>query len=228
MIFPLGPLVNAASVIIGGGLGLFLGARLPERVRLIVFQGIGMCVLVLGIQGALKTANPIIMIFSIAIGSIVGELLDLETRLANLGDNLKKRVSSNDPRFTEGFLSASVIFCVGAMSILGSFEEGLGNGRNIVYTKSMLDGFTAMAMASALGLGVVFSSLTIVVYQGLLVLFASLLVGCLTPAVMTELTATGGIIILGIGINMLELLRIRLANMIPALVVVVILSSVCI
>lgn len=228
MIMPIGPVVNAISVIVGGGLGMILGARMPERVRVIVFQGIGMCVLLLGIQGALKTANPIIMIFSIAIGSIIGELLDLETRLAHLGDNLKKRISSSDPRFTEGFLNASVIFCVGAMSILGSFEEGLGNGRSIVYTKSMLDGFTAMAMASALGLGVVFSSLTILIYQALLVLFASLLVSWLTPAVMTELTATGGIIILGIGINMLELLRIRLANMIPALLVVVILSYVCI
>lgn len=228
MILPLGPLVNALAVAVGAGLGMLLGSRLPERVRLIVFQGIGLCVLIIGIQSALKTANPLIMIFSIVIGSIIGEVLNLEDRLANLGDVLKKRFSSSNPHFTEGFLSASVIFCVGAMSILGSFEEGLGNGRSIVYTKSILDGFTAMAMASALGLGVMFSGAVIVVYQGLLVLFAALLIHWLTPAVMTELTATGGIIILGIGINMLELLRIRLANMVPALLVVVILSYVCI
>lgn len=228
MILPLGPLVNALAVATGAGLGMLLGSRLPERVRLIVFQGIGLCVVIIGIQSALKTANPLIMIFSIVIGSILGELLNLEDRLANLGNVLKKHFSSSNPRFTEGFLSASVIFCVGALAILGSFEEGLGNGRSIVYTKSILDGFTAMAMASALGLGVLFSGAVILVYQGLLVLFASLLIHWLTPAVMTELTATGGIIILGIGINMLELLRIRLANMVPALLVVVILSYMCI
>lgn len=228
MMLPLGPLVNALTVAAGAGLGMLLGARLPEKVRQIVFQGIGLCVLVIGIQSALKTTNPLIMIFSIVIGSIIGELLTLEDKLAGLGEVLKKRTSSANPHFTEGFLSASVIFCVGAMAILGSFEEGLGNGRSIVYTKSILDGFTAMAMASALGLGVLFSGLTVLLYQGVLVLFASLLIDWLTPAVMTELTATGGIIIIGIGINMLELLRIRLANMIPALLVVVILSYVCI
>ncbi|MEG2173077.1 MAG: DUF554 domain-containing protein [Desulfovibrionaceae bacterium] len=226
MLLPLGPLVNALAIFSGACIGMLLGARMPERVRQIVFQGIGLCVLIIGVQNALKTAYPLIMIFSIVLGSVIGEMLNLEDRLSHVGDTLKQHISSANPRFTEGFLGASVIFCVGAMAILGSFEEGLGHGRNIVYTKSILDGFTAMAMASALGLGVLFSGFSVLIYQGLLVLFASLLIPWLSPPVMTELTATGGIIILGIGINMLELLRIRLANMIPALLVVVILSYV--
>lgn len=228
MVMPIGPLVNALAVVAGATLGMLLGSRMPERVRLIVFQGIGLCVLIVGIQSALKTANPLIMIFSIGVGSVIGELLTLEDRLGNFGQWLKKRISSSDPHFTEGFLNASVIFCVGAMGILAAFEEGLGNGRSIVYTKSIMDGFTSIAMASALGLGVVFSSLTVFIYQGLLVLFAGLLASWLTAPVMNELTAVGGVIILGIGINMLDILRIRLANMIPALLVVVILSYVCI
>lgn len=228
MVFPLGSLVNGLAIAAGGLAGLLLGARLPERIRLILFQGLGLCVMVLGIQAALNTARPVIMIGSIVIGSVTGELLRLEDRLGRLSELLKARLRSSNPRFTEGLLSASVIFCIGAMGILGSFEEGLRGSRDIVYAKSIIDGCAAMAMASAMGIGVAVSGAAVFLYQGLLVIFAGALSVVITPPVMTELTAVGGVIILGIGINMLNLLAIRLANMIPALVVVVILASVLI
>ena len=225
MVFPLVSLINGLAIAAGGLAGLLLGARLPERIRLILFQGLGLCVMILGIQAALGTTHPAIMIAGVVIGSVAGELLRLEDRLACLGDLLKTRLRSSNPRFTEGLLNASVIFCIGAMGILGSFEEGLRGSRDIIYAKAIIDGCAAMAMASALGAGVLFSGAAVFVYQGLLVLFAGALSTVMTPPVMTELTATGGVIILGIGINMLELRAIRLANMIPALVVVVILAS---
>ncbi len=226
MIVPIGPLVNAAAVIGGGVIGMLLGARLPERVRQIVFQGLGLCVLLLGIQSALKTGNPLILIFSVLTGSIAGELLHLENGIESLGNKLKTRLKSSNPRFTEGFVTGSVIFCIGAMAILGSIEEGLQGERNIVYTKSILDGFASIALASAMGLGVACASIAVFVYQGALLFGASMLQSMLTPTMINELSATGGILIMGIGLNLLELVRIPLANMLPSLVVVVILVSV--
>ena len=226
MVFPFGALVNALAIAAGGLAGLIMGARMPERVRCIVFQGLGLCVTVLGVQAALGGTRPALTIGSIVAGSIVGELLRLEDRLASLAESVKNKVRSSNPRFTEGLLSASVIFCIGAMGILGSFEEGLRGARDIVYAKSIIDAFAAMIMASAMGVGVLFSGVSVFIYQGLLVVGAGALSGLLTPPVMAELTATGGIIIMGIGINMLGLLQIRLANMVPALVFAVALALV--
>lgn len=226
MVFPVGALVNALAIAAGGLAGLALGARMPERVRCIVFQGLGLCVLVLGIQAALEGTRPALTIGSVVAGSIVGELLRLEDRLAALADTLKARLRSSNPRFTEGLLSASVIFCIGAMGILGSFEEGLRGSRDIIYAKSIIDAFAAMIMASAMGVGVLFSGVSVFIYQGLLVICAGALSGLLTPPVMTELTAAGGIIIMGIGCNVLGVTQIRLANMVPALVFAVILALV--
>lgn len=225
MVFPVGSLVNALAIVAGGLGGLLVGARMPERMRQLVFQGLGLCVVVLGVQSALAGTRPVLTILSIVGGSIIGELLRLEDRLSALGDALKARLRSSNPRFTEGLLNASVIFCIGAMGILGSFEEGLRGTRDIIYAKSIIDAFAAMIMASAMGVGVLFSGVSVFVYQGALVLGATVLSGILTEPVMTELSATGGVIIMGIGINMLGLLQIRLANMIPALVLVAILAA---
>lgn len=224
MTMPLGPLINAGAIITGALLGIALGARLPERMRTIVFQGLGLCTLVIGMQMAFKTAAPIILIFSILIGGILGEALRLEERFLKLGERLKAMLKSGNPRFTEGLVNATVLFCIGAMAILGSFEEGLRGDRTIVLSKSIMDGFAAVALASAYGLGVACAALPLFVYQGALVLFAGFLQPWLGPELMNELTATGGVMVIGIGINLLNLTQIRLTNLLPALPLVVILS----
>ncbi len=164
MVFPWGALVNAVAIAAGGLAGLALGTRMPERVRSIVFQGLGLCVLVIGTKSALEGARPALTIASIVAGCVVGELLGLEDKLALLADKLKARLRSSNPRFTEGLLSASVIFCIGAMGLLGSFEEGLRGSRDIIYAKSIIDAFAAMIMASAMGLGVLFSGVSVFLY----------------------------------------------------------------
>ena len=183
---PVGAVVNASGIALGGLVGLAFGSRLPERVRTIVFQGLGLCVLVIGFKMALPTQNPLIVIFSIVIGSVIGELL-----------------------------------CIGAMAIIGSFDEGLRGDRAVVLSKAIIDSFAALAMASAYGLGVLFSALPVLIYQGSLTLLAGSLQQWLDPATMTELTAVGGTLIIGIGLNMLEITHISLSNMLPSLLVVV-------
>ena len=212
---PLGAIINALGITIGSLVGLAFGARLPERVRAIVFQGLGLCVLVIGFKMALLTQNPLIVIFSIVIGSVAGEMIGLEARLIRVGDWLKGRLKSSNPLFTEGMVNASVLFCIGAMAIIGSFDEGLRGDRAVVLSKTIIDSFAALAMASAYGLGV------LLIYQGALTLLAGSLQNWLDPATMTELTAVGGTLIIGIGLNMLEITRISLSNMLPALLAVV-------
>ena len=149
---PLGAIINALGITIGSLVGLAFGARLPERVRAIVFQGLGLCVLVIGFKMALLTQNPLIVIFSIVIGSVAGEMIGLEARLIRVGDWLKGRLKSSNPLFTEGMVNASVLFCIGAMAIIGSFDEGLRGDRAVVLSKTIIDSFAALAMASAYGL----------------------------------------------------------------------------
>ena len=226
MLIPLGPLINAGSIVAGALLGIALGARLPERMRTIVFQGLGLCTLVIGMQMAFKTAAPVILIFSILIGGISGEALHLEERFLKLGDRLKKQLKSANPRFTEGLVNATVLFCIGAMAILGSFDEGLRGDRTIVMSKSIMAGFAAVALASAYGLGVACAAVPLILYQGALVLFAGFLQPWLEPEVMNELTAAGGLMVVGIGINLLNLTQIRLTNLLPALPLVILFSLV--
>ena len=227
MVFPLGPLVNAAAVIAGGLIGLALGARLPERMRAIVFQGLGLCTLVIGMQLAFKTASPVMLIFSILLGGLCGEAIRLEERFMRLSDSLKGRLRSDNPLFTEGLVNAAVLFCIGAMSFLGSFDEGLRGDRTLVYSKSVMDGFSAIALASAYGSGVPLAAVPLLLYQGLLVLFAGLIQPWIGPAALNEITALGGLMVIGIGLNLLNLTQIRLTNMLPALPMVAVLAWLC-
>ena len=227
MVFPLGPLVNAAAVIAGGLIGLALGARLPERMRTIVFQGLGLCTMVIGMQMTFKTASPVMLIFSILLGGLCGEALKLEERFMRLSDRLKKRLRSGNPLFTEGLVNATVLFCIGAMSFLGSFDEGLRGDRTLVYSKSVMDGFSAIALASAYGSGVPLAAVPLLLYQGLLVLFAGLIQPWIGPAALNEITALGGLMVIGIGLNLLNLTQIRLTNMLPALPMVAVLAWLC-
>ncbi|OBQ55782.1 DUF554 domain-containing protein [Halodesulfovibrio spirochaetisodalis] len=217
MILPVGSLFNVACIIAGGAFGLALGGKLPDRVRNIVFSGLGLCVLIIGIQMGMQSKNLLVLVFSVLLGSIAGELLNLEKGLTLAADKLKSMVKSNNSKFTDGFVSTSVLFCIGSMAILGSFEEGLRGEHTILFAKSILDGFAAMAFAATYGAGVLFSALPVFIYQGTLTEFATFLQPIMTDSMMTELTATGGALIIGIGINLLELRTISLTNMLPAL-----------
>ncbi len=218
MIFPLGSLINGVAIMAGALLGLAFGARMPEKMRELVFQGIALCILVLGMKSALVGSNAMLTIASIVSGSIIGEILRIEDRLVTLGDTLKTLVGSANPRFTEGLVTGSLLFCIGAMGILGSIEEGLKGTRDIVHAKAAIDFFAAAILAASLGLGVFFSGISVFVYQGAIVLGASFLAGIFTDVVLTEITTTGGILMLAIATNTLKLTQIRIGNMLPSLI----------
>lgn len=225
MSIPWGSLVNALAIATGGAAGLLFGSRLPERFRHIVFQALGLCVLVIGLKMAFVTENAVLVIVSLVVGALAGEFFQIEKALMRLGDRIKKGFRSSNPRFTEGMVNASVLFCIGAMGILGSFEEGLRQDRTLIFSKAIIDGFAALAFASAYGAGVLFSAFPVLVYQGALVLFAGSLQPWLGPPVMAELTAAGGVLVTGIGLNLLECTRLPLSNMLPALPVAVLLAA---
>lgn len=220
----IGTLINAAAVIIGGSIGMIINNKLPERFTKIVFQGIGLFTVFLGVSLALKTNNFLIMIFSIVLGAISGELMKLEKYIDKFAVYLKKKVKSRNDKFAEGFITAFLLYCVGSMTILGSIEEGLGNPPRLLLSKSILDGFSSVALASALGVGVVFSAIPLLIYQGILTLFAAYLENVLDTVYIDELSATGGILLIGLGITILEIKRIKIINMLPALVFVIILT----
>ena len=218
----IGTIVNFFAVIIGSAIGLVIHSKLPDRIVKIVFQGIGLFTLFIGIQMGLKTQNLLIMVFSIILGSITGELLKIEENTEKLGEYLKKRVKSKNDKFTEGLITSFLLFCMGSMSILGCIQEGLGGSPDLLLAKSTLDGFSSIALASSMGIGVMFSAIPLLIYQGGLTLFASSLQHVLTTVVINELTATGGLLLLGLGINLLEIKKIKVLNMLPALVYAVI------
>jgi len=218
---PVGAFVNALGIALGSLVGVAFGSRLPGRIRTTALQGLGLCTVVLGFKMALPTQQPLIVIFSIVIGSAVGEACKLESRLMRVGDLLKARLRSSNPLFTDGMVNASVLFCIGAMAIVGSFDEGIRGDRAVVFSKTLIDSFAALALASAYGVGVLFSALPVLIYQGSLTLLAGTFQQWLDPATMTELTAVGGTLIIGIGLNMLEVTRIALSNMLPSLLAVV-------
>jgi uncharacterized membrane protein YqgA involved in biofilm formation len=219
-----GTLINAGAVILGSIAGLIIHSRLPKNIVNIVFQGIGLFTLFLGVNMATKTSNFLIMIFGIVIGSIIGELLDIDKSVNRFGEWLKKKVKSKNDKFSEGFVTSFLLFCMGSMTILGAFEEGLGGEPNLLLAKSVLDMFGSIILSASLGIGVIFSVIPLVIYQGGLTLFAGSLTGFLTDPIINELTAVGGLLLIGLGINILEIKKIKILNMIPSLVVVVILA----
>lgn len=218
-----GTLVNTAAVLAGSLLGLLFRKALPERVTSALMKVMGLFTIFLGVRMALETNEVLLMIFSLVLGTVSGELLNLEARLERLSEKIKRLSRSKSDSFTEGLVTAFLLFCMGSMTILGSIEEGLGNSPELLYTKSVMDGFSSIALASALGIGVLFSALPLLVYQGLLTLFAFWLQHLLAPDLLTEISATGGILLLALGISIAGIHKVRVINMIPALVFVVVL-----
>lgn len=220
----LGTFINAGTVILGSLIGLAIHARLPERLTKIAFQGIGLFTVFLGFTMAAKTNNFLVMIFSIVPGSIIGELIGIEKNMDRLAGRIKQKIKSENKSFSEGFITAFLLFCMGSMTILGAIEEGLGGRPDLLIAKSVLDGFSSLALAASLGVGVIFSVLPLLVYQGGITLFASSLQQFFTSALINELSAVGGLLLIGLGINILEIKRLRILNMLPSLVIAVILA----
>ncbi|WP_034642824.1 DUF554 domain-containing protein [Desulfovibrio inopinatus] len=214
---PIGAFVNAAAIVAGGGIGIGLGRRLPEKIRAGVFQGLGLAVLALGIRLSLNSTKPIIVIVSILAGVVVGSALCLDDFVASASNRLKKHLRSNNPLFTDGFVLAVSIFCLGSLALLGPIQEGVTGDRTLLYTKAILDGVTAMALCSVYGVGVICAVFPLLIYECILTIFANSLQTSITPFAMNELTATGGVIVMGIAVNLLELKRIPLPNLLPAL-----------
>src|SRR5512137_1854992 len=213
-----GTLVNTGAVVAGSLLGAMIGKRLPGRVKTIVMQALGLSVILIGLQMALSGTRPLLVIGSLLLGAVTGELMDIEGRIAVVGEWLKRRFRSESSTFVQGFVTASILYCTGAMVIVGSIRDGTVGDPSILYVKSLLDGVASIAIASSLGLGVAFSSLSVFAVQGAITLLASKLAFLQSPMVIESVTATGGLLILGIGINILEIKQIRVGNLVPALV----------
>jgi uncharacterized membrane protein YqgA involved in biofilm formation len=186
--------------------------------------GLGLCTLLIGMQMALQVQNVLVVIASMVIGGVVGELLGIEEALESAGGWLRSWARSGSGSFVTGYVTASLVFCVGPMTLLGSIQEGLTGNPDILYTKAMLDGASSVAFAASLGMGMGFAALTVLLFQGILTLLGAQLAFLLRPEILNEVTATGGLLILAIGLLLLEVKRLRVANLLPALVVVVVLT----
>ncbi|MEG0467251.1 MAG: DUF554 domain-containing protein [Mucinivorans sp.] len=222
-----GTLINAAAILVGATLGILLGSRLNERYSQIVTWAIGLMTVVLGLQMALGVHSILFVVVSLVIGSLLGELLRLDQLLDRGADFLRRFVPSRGAaadRFSEGFVTSTLLFCVGTMAILGPIQDASGAEPTILYTKSMMDGTSAMFFAATLGIGVLFSAIPLLIYQGSIGLAAGFLMSFLGENSMADFTATGGILLLGLGISILKLGRIDVVNMLPSLVVVVVLN----
>lgn len=216
--FP-GTAVNSIAVILGSTIGLLIKSRLPEKLVRITFMGLGLFTLFVGFQMAGETGNFLVLIFSIVLGGVIGELLNLEGRLEACGEKLKARFSSGNDRFMEGFMTATLLFCVGTLATLGAVEEGLGQFPKLLMTKSLMDGTSSIALSASMGAGVPFAVIPMILYQGGISLFAAQAGPVLSPAVIAEVSAAGGLILIGLGISILEIRRLPVTNFLPALIV---------
>ncbi|MBR6407036.1 MAG: DUF554 domain-containing protein [Clostridia bacterium] len=217
-----GVLFNTATVLIGSSVGLLLKKGIPERVSKAVMIVLGLCTLYIGIAGALKGENTIVLIVSMVFGTIIGTLLDLDGKLNRLGGLVERKMkrSGENATIAEGFVTASLLFCIGAMTIVGSINSGLRGDHELIFTKSILDLCSSCMLASALGIGVLFAALFVLLFQGSLVLLSGLLAGVLTDPVIAEITCAGSVMIIGLGFNLIGLSKFRIVNMLPAIFLV--------
>jgi len=221
----LGTVVNMAAIIAGATMGVFLRRGISERYKAVIMQGIGLTVALIGLKMALKTNNELIVIFSMAVGGFLGEALDIDRMLESLGTRLKNLFASGEGDFVKGFVTSSLVFCVGAMSVMGSLESGLTGQHRILFAKSLIDGISAVIFASTMGWGVVFSGISVLLYQGSITLLAGAVKVFMTEAVMAEMTAVGGLLIIAISSNILGIKQFKVANLLPAIFVAIILTS---
>lgn len=215
----LGTIINSVAIIVGGLLGIIFGNALSEKMKTTLIQGLGLAILLIGTSMALQTKNTLIVIASLVIGGIIGEGIDIERRLQQFGQWLEKILARGKKQgnFTKAFVTASLIYCVGAMAIMGALESGIKGVHDILFAKAMLDGISAIVFASSMGIGVIASVIPVFLYQGGITISAGLLQGVLSTPVITEMSATGGLLIIGIGLTILEIKEIKVGNLLPAI-----------
>lgn len=218
----LGVIVNVITVIIGSTIGLLFKKGIPERISKAVMTGIGLCTIYIGISGVIECKDPLTMIISIVLGVAIGTLLRIDDGINKIGAFIssKFKKSGKNSAVAEGFVTACLVFCIGAMTITGSIEAGLNNNNDILFTKSLLDLVSSAMLSVSLGVGVIFAALFVLIFQGGLVLLSQLLSGILTdPAIITSITSTGGLLILALGLNIIGVTKIKVADFLPAIVI---------
>jgi uncharacterized membrane protein YqgA involved in biofilm formation len=218
-----GTLVNALAVIVGGIVGMLLKKRMPQRIQIVYFQVIGLFTIGIGITMLVSMKHILLIVMSLVIGVMIGEWMHLEQKLEKWSESMKKRFQIGSEQFSEGFVTAFLLFCIGSMTILGSIQEGLTGSPDLLFTKSLMDGFSAIILASAFGVGVIFSSIPLLIFQGGLTLLAMAASSFFTPDLINGISNIGGILLIGLGINILEIKKLAITNMLPSLVVVILL-----
>lgn len=219
-----GTIVNVLTIIAGSLVGIFFHSKLPQRFTSIIFQAIGLFTLYIGITMTMKTGELLILIFSIIIGSVLGEWAQLDKYIERFGNWVKLKIKSKNDTFSEGMITAFLLFCMGSMTILGAFDEGTSGNSDLLVAKAVMDGFSSLALASALGIGVLFSIFPLLLFQGGLTLLAWWLGNLMPTEVINELTATGGLMLVGLGISIMEIKKIKVLNMLPSLLIAVVLA----
>ncbi|HHX92023.1 MAG TPA: DUF554 domain-containing protein [Clostridiales bacterium] len=222
-----GAIVNALFVIAGTAVGLVFKAEWLKSIGERIFQVFALFVLAMGVNGARDLSRPLLILFSLAIGTAIGELADLDGRIDRLGQRMQRRFSkSDDSRFSEGFMQASLLFCVGSMTVLGSMQSGMSNDHSILYTKSVLDGFAAATLAIGFGIGVGFSVLTVLIYEGGLTLLAGTIAPVMSDEIVALSSTIGSLFLIGMALNMLNVTKLKLANFLPAMFIPILIEAV--
>lgn len=219
-----GVFVNVGTVIIGSGVGLLLKRQIPEKLTSAVMTAIGLCTIAIGVSGVIQGTNQLVMIISLVLGTVVGTLIDIDGRLSALGDKLQKKregkSSSDNATFSQGFVTASLLFCVGAMTIVGSMNAGISGDNQMLYTKSLLDLISSSMLAASLGFGVMAASVFVLLFQGGLVALSMVLGSFLSDFAVKELICAGSVMIIALGLNLTGIAKIKVANLLPGLVFV--------
>ncbi|MBQ8417921.1 MAG: DUF554 domain-containing protein [Phascolarctobacterium sp.] len=225
----LGTVMNCVAIVLGSLIGVVLKRGLPEKWQQTMMGGIALCIVVIGLQMALKTNNIIITIISLVIGAIIGEAIDIEEKMARLGDWIGSKVAKGDAsvaaKIAEGFVNASILFCTGAMAIVGSIQDGILADHTTLFAKGTLDGIISLILAANMGIGVMLSSISVGIYQGSITMLAGVVEPYVTPVILAEVTAAGGVMIMAIGTNMLNVTKIRIANLLPGMLSAAILAA---
>lgn len=217
----IGTFVNTAAVIFGAIIGMVLKKRMPKRVTHIYFQAIGLFTIAIGISMVSELKHILIVVSSLAIGSLIGEWLNLEAGTEKLSEYLKSKLKIGNDKFSEGLITAFLLFCIGSMTILGTIQEGMGVSSDLLFTKSLMDFFSSIILASAFGVGVLVAAVPLFLFQGALTLLAMVVSQFFTPEIVFGLTNVGGILLIGLGINILEIKKLKVMNMVPSLLIVV-------
>ena len=213
----LGTIVNALAIIVGGIIGLLFKNVIPEKISESLLKTTGLAVIAIGITLIFRGENFTLLIISLILGTIIGETIDIEGMLEKFGAFIESKMKNKESNVALGFVTCTLVYCVGSMAIIGSIQSGLTGNHDILFSKALIDGITSVSMAVSMGVGVIFSSISVFVYQGIITTLASLMQSLLSEVVVNEMTAIGGVIIMGIGLNFLEIKRIKVGNLLPAI-----------